>query len=70
MGLFKSNAKPQREIAAVKVLGVRTAEETRALATYNSTMYCLLVAYEDGGRELVEAYAKDMGKYIDYISME
>lgn len=70
MGLFKSNAKSEREIATVKVLGVRTAEETRALATHNSTMYCLLVAYVDGGRELVEVTAKDIGKYIDYIPME
>lgn len=69
MALFKKETVPPRKIAAVKVLGVRTTEETRALATYNSTMYCLLVAYEDGGRELVEVTAKDMAKYINHIPM-
>ena len=58
-----------RKIQAVKVLGVRTAEETKILATYNATVYCLLIQYSDGSRSLFECNTKEMAKYIDYIAM-
>ena len=56
-----------KKIQAVKVLGVRTAEETKVLATYNSSVYCCLVIYNDGSRELVEVPHKKMGQYVPYI---
>lgn len=65
MALFQS-----KEITRVKVLGVRTEEETKVIATYNSTVYCLLVAYKDGSSELKEVNAKEMNKYIAYIPMD
>ena len=56
-----------KQIQAVKVLGVRTAEQTRVLATYNSSVYCCLVLYSDGSREIVECDTKEMKKYLPYI---
>ena len=56
-----------KKIQAVKVLGVRTAEETKVLATYNSTIYCLLVIYSDNSRELLELPYKKMAQYVPYI---
>jgi len=64
MGLFSA-----KEISVVKVLGVRTAEETKVLATVNSTIYCLLIVYTDGTRELEEVEAKFMKKYLEYIEV-
>ena len=54
-------------IRCVVVLGVRTAEQTKVLATYNSTIYCLMIEYESGSRELVECNTKEMKKYLPYI---
>ena len=68
MGLF--SMKPTQEIAKVKVLGVRTAEETKVFATYNSAVYCVLVEYTDGTRALDECDAKGMSKYLDYIDID
>lgn len=51
------------------VLGVRTAEQTKVLATYNSTMYSLLVEYSDGSREIMELDAKEMKPYLKLIRM-
>ncbi len=51
------------------VLGIRTAENTRVLATVNSTMYALLVEYSDGSRELLELDAKGMAPYLSLIRM-
>lgn len=51
------------------VLGVRSAEQTKVLATYNSTMYSLLVEYSDGSRELLELDAKGMKPYLKLIRM-
>ena len=56
-----------KKIQAVKVLGIRTAEETKVLATYNSSVYCILVIYNDGSRELLELPYKKMGQYVPYI---
>lgn len=51
------------------VLGVRSAEQTKVLATYNSTMYSLLVEYSDGSREIMELDAKEMKPYLKLIRM-
>lgn len=41
------------------------------LATYNSSVYCMLVEYSDGSRELIEgeAKSKDIKKLLPYIDM-
>lgn len=54
-------------IQCVVVLGVRTAEQTKVIATYNSSVYCLMVEYEDGSRKLVECNAKEMERYLPYV---
>ena len=64
MGLFTSKT----AVRAV-VLGVRTAEETKVLATYNSAMYSLLVEYSDGSRDILELDAKGMKQYLKLIPM-
>lgn len=56
-----------KPIKAVKVLGVRTAEQTKIISTVNSSVYCCLVLYEDGTRGLLELEAKEMKKYLQYI---
>ncbi len=61
----KTNNTPQ----VVKVVGERTAHETKVLATYNSTIYCLLVVYQNGSRELIECDTKGMKKYLPYIEV-
>lgn len=58
---------PLKKIERVCVLGVRTAEQTKLMATYNSSIYCLLVIYTNGTRELIECDSKEMSKYLDYI---
>ena len=65
MAIFKPSKTPVRAI----VLGVREAEDTKLLATVNSTMYSLLVAYNDGSRELLELDAKGMSQYLYLIPM-
>lgn len=57
------------QLVSVKVLGVRTVEQTKVLATYNSTIYCLMLIYSDGRRELEEVEAKKMSKYLQYIDI-
>lgn len=70
MGLFSSmQQRGDREIVLVKVLGVRTAEETKVMATYNSTLYCLMVVYDDGSRELSEVNSAQMKRYLQYIQI-
>lgn len=63
MALFRHN--PVRAI----VLGVRTAEETKILATYNSSVYSLLIEYDDGSREILELTVKEMRPYLHLIPM-
>ena len=60
----------KKEIYRVKCLGVRTQHETKVFFTYNSTIYCIVVEYTDGSRELLELEAKKMGKYLEYIDMD
>ena len=66
MGLFKRT----KEIKKVKVLGVRTAENTGIFATYNSAVYCVLVEFKDGTRAVDECSAKEMSQYLNYIDMD
>lgn len=56
-----------KKLVSIKVLGVRAAEQTKVLATYNSTVYCLLLLYSDGSRALEECNAKEMQRYLSYI---
>ena len=63
---FLSGITPVR----VKVLGVRTAHETKVLATYNSSVYCILIEFDDGHRELKECETNEMSKYLKYIDMD
>lgn len=54
-----SSIEPKQEpvkpkIKSAKVLGVRTAEQTKILATYNYTVYSILIIYEDDTREVIE----------------
>ncbi len=65
MGFFSG----QQKIAKVNVLGVRTAEETKVLSTVNFGIYCLLIEYTDGSRELKEVNGREMKVYLDYIPM-
>lgn len=62
MGFLSNNG-----IKCVVVLGVREGEQTKVLATYNSTVYCLMIEYMNGSRELVECESKEMKKYLPYI---
>lgn len=64
MALFGSSSKTA---VRAMVLGVRTAEQTKVLATYNSAMYSLLVEYSDGSREIMELDAKEMKPYLKLI---
>lgn len=68
MGFFNTTIK--NEIQKVKLLGIRTAEETKIMSTHNFSIFCLLVQYADGTRELIECEAKDFqNKYMKYIEM-
>lgn len=69
MGLLNDlkNPKPPEGLVRVKVLGVRTAEETKVMATYNSTIYCCLLMYADGHRELTEVDGNGMKRYLALI---
>lgn len=58
-----------KKISSVHVLGIRTAEQTKVLATHNSTLYSVLIIYDSGERELMECDAKEMGKYLNYIAV-
>lgn len=62
MPLFgPSNLYNGKKVKRAKVVGVRTAEETRIMATYNYGIYSFLVQYEDGTVELVEEQMKSNG---------
>ena len=51
--------KSQGRIVKAKLLGIRMAQETKVMATYNSSSYCFLVEYENGVREVLEMGADD-----------
>ena len=66
MGIFS-----RKKIKTVKVLGIRTAEQTKLLATHNIALYSLIVVYTDDSRELVECDGNELEKkYLEYIAVE
>lgn len=50
---MKAHAKGE-DIARVKVIGVRTAQQTKVMTTYNYGVYSFLVEYVDGTIEIEE----------------
>lgn len=62
----------KKQIQRVKCLGVRTSEETKVLATYNSTIYCFLIEYTDRSRVIREYGASDKAviELLQYINMD
>ena len=69
MGIFSMKPK---EISRVKFMGVRTAQETKILATYNGSMYCFLIEYTDGTRSIAEYGAKDkaLQEILQFINID
>lgn len=66
-------APPQEDkIVTVKILGTRTGEETRILATYNFTIYSFLVLYESGKRDVIECKkdSDEFNELIKYIDIK
>ena len=51
----------------VKVLGVRTAMDSKLLGTVNYGIYSLLVKRKNGKYEVIEVEYKDMNRYAKYI---
>lgn len=62
MGFFSTT--PQKQVEKVKILGIRTAEQTKVFSTVNSSMYCMIVLYSDGTKELIECESKEFQKNI------
>lgn len=60
---------PVRQIERVRVLGIRAAEQTKVLATYNSTIYSILILYSNGMKEIKECNLKEMEKYVNFIAI-
>lgn len=55
MGLFSDGTKfRHKEVEKAKIVGVRTAEQTKIMATYNFGIYSVLVKFVDGSVELAE----------------
>lgn len=59
MGWFSKDKEPEEvtpepKPTKVKVLGVRTSEETKGTKNYLKTRYCLLVEHDDGSRSIYE----------------
>lgn len=68
MGFF--NIQLEKEIKKVKLLGIRTAEQTKVFSTVNSSMYCMIVLYTDGTKELIECESKEFQKkYLNFVDM-
>ena len=67
MGLFNEMVKATdkiynnktKSIAKAKLLGIRTAQQTKALATYNFSVYSFWVEYTDGSTETLELSSDD-----------
>lgn len=71
----KENPQPEVEtdkIKTVQLLGTRTGEETRVLATYNFTLYSFLVVYQSGKREVIECKngSDEFNELIKYIKVK
>ena len=67
---FLSQQKQEKPISRVKVLGVTRTFDTKLVTTINTTVYCLLVEYEDDTRRRVECEFNDMSKYLPYIDID
>lgn len=61
MGIFDP------DVVRVKVLGVRTAMDSKLLGTVNYGIYSLLVERKSGKVEVIEVEYKDMNRYAKYI---
>lgn len=62
MGFFgPSDIYNGKRVVRVKVIGVRTAEQTKVLGTYNFGIYSFLVEYEDGSVDIAEEQMKSPG---------
>lgn len=63
---------PKREIKLVKILGTRTALETKVFARYNFTIYSILIVFKDGGRQVVEVQSNTplFNELIKYIKVD
>lgn len=53
-------------IRQVDVLGIRTAEETNGLATYNYSIYSLLVIFKNGRQQVLEV--RDNSKRFELLA--
>ena len=62
--------KAKKPIKTVQVIGTRTGAETRVFATYNFTVYSLMIIYEDETREVVECEADsaEFNRLMPYIN--
>lgn len=59
-----------KEIKRIKVLGVRVGDQMSGLIPFNSTVYCLMMIYRDGSKEVVECGLQEMnGFYVNYIEI-
>ena len=55
---------PEEDIVKARIVGVRTAEDTKVLATYNYGIYSVLIKYKDGTVELAEEQFDSAGMKI------
>ena len=60
---------PAKQIERVRVLGIRTAEQTKVLATYNSPIYSILILYSNGMKAIKECNITEMEKYVNFIAI-
>lgn len=65
----KADEYDNKTLARVKCVGVRTAEQTKVLATYNYGIYSFLVEFTDGSRGIYEEQLGSVGmkKLINFI---
>lgn len=68
----EDEVKQKDEIKSVSIIGTRTGEETRVLATYNFTIYSFLVIYKSGKREVIECKngSDEFNELIKYIKVK
>ena len=59
-----------KNIHRIKVLGVRSEMHTKLLFTDNYSVYCLLIEYRNGERELIEVQLDKMKKFIPYLDID
>ena len=57
----------ENPIDYVKVIGVRSGQETRVMAAYNMPRDSLLIYYKSGQRELMEVSMELMDIFLMYI---